>query len=173
MKNKLILTLISLFFCPQISWADSIALPKSCIPKYVATTAVKEAKPLAVVAYKGSTYHFMALIGKRKDEVIRVVIRRDRSCYLSFVDPGEAYSLSEGVPVPVAKTLALLGFQNAVKRRGGTAAYQRWFLSRRIPILAPEDAVALKALGIKIPSSTKILPWSQAKMKESKIGGGD
>lgn len=163
----LALTILAMSSAP--SFGGAIALPKSCIPQYMSTTAVKEAKPLAIVSYKGSTYHYLAVIGKRKNETLRAVIRRNDACYLSFVDPGEAYSLSEGVPVPVAKAIALIGFQNAVKKRGGTASYQRWFLNQKLKTLAPEDAFALKTLGIKIPSSTKILPWSQIKERERRI----
>jgi hypothetical protein len=148
-------------------------LPQSCIPKQVMNVSVTRSSPLAIVRYKGSDYHFLVLGSARRAEELRAVVRRpntgDRACYLSYVDVGEGGSMSYGVPIPVAKAFALVAFKNTVKNRGGTAAYQQWFLAKKFPLLTPEDASALKTLGVKIPEKTKVLPWSKQIEKEVKI----
>jgi len=171
MKNKLpnlifALPLLAQAILPLQASSKSLFLPSSCIPRYMATTEVKSTKPLAIIAYKGSTYHYLIVFGKRKNETLRAIIRRNHFCYLSFVDPGEAYSLSEGVPAPVAKSLAVLYYKNLIKSKGGKLPYQAWFAAQNKPSLAPEDAYALKSLGVKVPPRTKILPWSKIKEQE-------
>jgi hypothetical protein len=146
------------------------SLPASCVPKTIGMTRVRSAKTLAIIAYRGSNYHYLSVEGMRRDESLRAVIRQKQDkCYLSFVDPGEAYSLSEGLPIPVAKTLSIATTQQQIKAKGGVAAYQKWFLNKRFKTIAPEDAYALKKLGIQLPSSIKILPWSKIKAKERLI----
>ena len=172
MKNKLI-ALLTAVLSSQIALsvsADSLFLPSSCIPKTIGMTVVKSVKPLAIIGYRGQTYHFIAVEGQRKNESVRAVIRRGQACHLIFVDAGEATTLSEGVPIPVAKQIALVAFKNAVKRRGGLPSYQRWFTAQKLSPLAPEDAFALKAIGVQIPASTKILPWSKIVEHEQRIG---
>jgi hypothetical protein len=149
----------------------SMDLPKACIPKYMAASEVKSVATLAVVSYKGSNYYYLGVDGKRKSERLRAIVRVNQQCYLSFVDPGEAYSLSEGVPMPVAKTLAVVAHKNAIQKRGGLRSYQAWYSRQNFTNVAPEDAFALKQLGVKLSSKAKVLPWAKIKEKELLIGG--
>lgn len=170
MKNlATFILLASTLLYPVNAIAAVEFLPNSCIPKYMAASEVRKTKTLAIVGYKGSAYHYLVVFGKRKNETLRAIIRKNGECYLSFVDPGEAYSLSEGVPIPVAKQLALVSYKNAVEKRGGLNSYQVWFSNQGFKSLAPEDAFALKKIGVKIPPSTKILPWSKIREPEQQI----
>jgi hypothetical protein len=169
MKRLLPLSLAVILSAPLGVEAKSLFLPKSCVPKRMATTEVKSTSTLAIIAYRGSTYHYLAVFGKRKNERLRAIIRRNGGCFLSFVDPGEAYSLSEGVPQPVAKSLAVLYYKSIIQGKGGLPIYQRWLNTQKAATLAPEDAYALKALGVNVPKGTKVLPWSQIKEKERKV----
>jgi hypothetical protein len=167
----LLLTLAATAFPAQAAVEQ---LPKSCIPKRVMNVKVTRSSPLVIVKYKDSDYHLLVLGSSRKEEELRAVIRRsnagDRSCYLSYVDVGEGGSLSYGVPIPVAKAFALVAFKNTVKNRGGKEAYEQWFRKQKFAMLTPEDANALKTLGVRIPGTTKVLPWVKRQHKEEKIG---
>jgi hypothetical protein len=176
MRNILLsISLLFAFAAPMSASAkkiDSMNLSPACTPRYVATTEVKAVKTLAVVAYKGSRYYYVGVDGKRKNERLKAVVRVNKNCYLSFVDPGEASSLSEGVPVPVAKTLAVVAYRNAIQKRGGLKLYQTWFFRQGFTSLAPEDAFALQRLGIQVPKTIKIRPWSRISEKEQAIENG-
>lgn len=144
---------LSLFLC-------LFAVPSfaACRPKTVSNVVVKAQVIASQVKYKSSIYSLAKITGKRPNEVFFVVYReRNGACYLAFADPGgEAYSLSEGVPRPVAIYFARQSIKADLAKYGRDKLIQEY---NALPVIAPEDAAVLKELGIPL-EGLRVNPWS-------------
>jgi hypothetical protein len=151
---------ISLFLGLSVIPAQAV-----CKPKTISNVLVKSQVIAAQVKYKNSTYSLAKITGRRPNEVFSVIYREKKGeCYLSFADPGgEAYSLSEGVPRPVAISFAKQSIKAYISRFGQAKLIQKY---NALPSIAPEDAEALKELGIPLSTGVKVNPWATPQPEE-------
>lgn len=151
---------ISLFLCLFAIPAQAV-----CKPKTISNVLVKSQVIAAQVKYKNSIYSLAKITGRRPNEVFFVIYReKNGACYLSFADPGgEAYSLSEGVPRPVAISFAKKSIKAYIASFGQAKLIQKYNV---LPSIAPEDASALIDLGIPVPKGIKISPWATPEKEE-------
>lgn len=144
---------ISLFLCFSVIPAQAV-----CKPKTISNVVVKAQVIASQVKYKSSIYSLAKITGRRPNEVFFVVYReRNGACYLAFADPGgEAYSLSEGVPRPVAIYFARQSIKADIAKYGRDKLIQKY---NALPAIAPEAAEVLKELGIPL-EGLRVNPWS-------------
>jgi hypothetical protein len=146
------LALIPAFVLPSVA--------SECRPKTVSIFSVASQKSMQTFLYRGSTYRYVHIRGTGMDEKFSAVYREkgDR-CWVTWVDPvGDAVTLSDGVPRPVAIALAKGTIQRMVEKKGKPWMLEQFAKSKTI---APEAAEALKVLGYPLPEHIKILPWGK------------
>jgi hypothetical protein len=140
---------------------SALVLPAraTCKPKVISDNRVISQVSMAQVNYQGSTWTLTKVIGHRKQHGFNVVYRQKNDvCYLTFNDvSGDSYSLSEGVPRPVAIAFAKAYVKTFVTKYGRDKLVQKY---QKGTTIAPEDAEAMNAAGVPLPKGVKILPWA-------------
>jgi hypothetical protein len=118
-----------------------------------------ESTQLYTLTYKGHSYTFWDYKGWDSANQVHSheVILKD--CKLAFSGAGgDEVSWSIGVPRPVAIAFAKKEIERDIKRLGRPKIQA--LLTQHVDFgLQPEQAEAYKALGFKLPSTTKIYPW--------------
>lgn len=139
----------------------AVALPAhaACKPKIISDNRVISQVSMAQVNYQGSVWTLTKVIGHRKQHGFNVVYRQKNDiCYLTFNDvSGDSYSLSEGVPRPVAIAFAKTYVKTFVAKYGRDKLVQKY---QKGTTIAPEDAEAMNSAGIPLSNGIKILPWA-------------
>jgi hypothetical protein len=152
-------------FLPLIPLLALQATASECRPKTIANAVIVSQRSMDTITYKGSVYRFAYAKGQRPNEKIPVIYREQGNrCWISWADPGgDQVGLSNGVPRPVAIAFSKAAFNRMIQKKGRNSV-QEWV--SKLEALAPEDAAALKALGISIPSNQKIRPWNKPEHEE-------
>jgi hypothetical protein len=132
----------------------------ACVPKIIGNTVVVSQNTVAKVTYKGSIYRFVGITGQRPKEKFSAILReKDGACWVTFADPGgEALSLSEGAPRPVAIAFSKTYLVAYMSRFGKAKLLKKY---ANLQTMAPEDAEAFKQLGLPLPSGVPIAQWSK------------
>lgn len=147
----------SLLFSLLLS-SISLSAQAVCKAKTVGRDIVVSQVSIAQVSYQGSIWTLTKVISNQNTGGFNVVYRlKNNTCYLTFDDvSGDAYSLSEGVPKPVAIAFAKAYVKNFVAKYGRDKLVQKY---QKYTTIAPEDAEAMNSAGLPLPKGIKILPW--------------
>jgi hypothetical protein len=144
------------------------------LPKTIGRYSTAQSKSLYSTAMNGEMYTLWETKYAQGQQTFafKSVVKKDKKnhCYLAYSEPsGETDTMTYGVPKAVAETFAIQRVKDRIKEGGKAELQKALDTLKSSDSLAQEELMALRSLGLSVPSTVKIIPYYTGPMHQQRI----